>query len=140
MSNLSPESGDNTLICSSSSIHCFISPSPHSCGPPLASPFLSVQTGKLCESGGPGRIQWQQSRDMRLGRSYTEDLLGIDFSYPPLSSSNNPFLSSASSGESAAATPEPQSAHLIDTSCPYHAVSCSATAFLLVLLRCRPPQ
>ncbi|XP_068998295.1 E3 ubiquitin-protein ligase RNF31 isoform X1 [Embiotoca jacksoni] len=43
--------------------------------------------------------QWEQSRKERTRRSYTEELLGIDFSAPPSSSSNhnNPFLSSASS-------------------------------------------
>ncbi|XP_041805183.1 E3 ubiquitin-protein ligase RNF31 isoform X2 [Chelmon rostratus] len=42
--------------------------------------------------------QWEQSEEVRVGRSYTEELLGIDFSAPPptVSSSNNPFLSSSS--------------------------------------------
>ncbi|XP_044223288.1 E3 ubiquitin-protein ligase RNF31 isoform X2 [Thunnus albacares] len=44
--------------------------------------------------------KWELSREVRVRRSYTEELLGIDFSAPsPSSSSNhNPFLSSASSG------------------------------------------
>uniref|UniRef100_A0A8C3A3Y2 Si:dkey-181m9.8 n=1 Tax=Cyclopterus lumpus TaxID=8103 RepID=A0A8C3A3Y2_CYCLU len=39
--------------------------------------------------------------EVRVRRSYTEELLGIDFSAPPpsSSSSNNPFLGSSSSGE-----------------------------------------
>uniref|UniRef100_UPI0037E7B8FB E3 ubiquitin-protein ligase RNF31 isoform X2 n=1 Tax=Semicossyphus pulcher TaxID=241346 RepID=UPI0037E7B8FB len=42
--------------------------------------------------------QWEQSRVVRVRRSYTEELLGIDFSAPlSYSSSNNPFLSSTSS-------------------------------------------
>ncbi|KAM9844869.1 E3 ubiquitin-protein ligase RNF31 [Aulostomus maculatus] len=41
----------------------------------------------------------EQSRQVRAGRSYTEELLGIDFSaFPPTSDSHNPFLSSAPSG------------------------------------------
>ncbi|XP_076601843.1 E3 ubiquitin-protein ligase RNF31 isoform X2 [Chaetodon auriga] len=45
--------------------------------------------------------QWEQSGEVRVGRSYTEELLGIDFSAPPSSSSNNPFLSSSSGVPSA---------------------------------------
>ncbi|KAM6989839.1 uncharacterized protein LKV04_009434 [Tautogolabrus adspersus] len=42
--------------------------------------------------------QWEQSREVRVRRSYTEELLGIDFSAPP-QSTNNPFISpSPSSG------------------------------------------
>ncbi|XP_054452609.1 E3 ubiquitin-protein ligase RNF31 isoform X2 [Anoplopoma fimbria] len=49
---------------------------------------------------GQTASQWEQGREVRVRRSYTEELLGIDFSTPPpsSSSSNNPFLSSSSSG------------------------------------------
>lgn len=54
--------------------------------------------------------QWEQSKEVRVRRSYTEELLGIDFSAPPpLSSSsnnhNNPFLSSSPSSGVAPADP-----------------------------------
>ncbi|XP_070829348.1 E3 ubiquitin-protein ligase RNF31 isoform X2 [Chaetodon trifascialis] len=45
---------------------------------------------------GQKASKWEQSGEVRVGRSYTEELLGIDFSAPPSSSSNNPFLSSSS--------------------------------------------
>ncbi|XP_034410913.1 E3 ubiquitin-protein ligase RNF31 isoform X3 [Cyclopterus lumpus] len=56
----------------------------------LTSPHLS----------GRKASQWEQGREVRVRRSYTEELLGIDFSAPPpsSSSSNNPFLGSSSSG------------------------------------------
>nr|XP_046264163.1 E3 ubiquitin-protein ligase RNF31 isoform X2 [Scatophagus argus] len=62
--------------------------------PPITSSRLSEGTAS----------QWAQSSEVRMGRSYTEELLGIDFSAPPPSSSfsNNPFLSSSSSGVSPA--------------------------------------
>ncbi|KAF1383136.1 hypothetical protein PFLUV_G00128170 [Perca fluviatilis] len=44
---------------------------------------------------GQKASQWEQSSETR--RSYTEELLGIDFSSSSSSSSNNPFLSSSSS-------------------------------------------
>ncbi|XP_031175036.1 E3 ubiquitin-protein ligase RNF31 isoform X2 [Sander lucioperca] len=47
---------------------------------------------------GQKASQWEQSSETR--RSYTEELLGIDFSSSSSSSSNNPFLSSSSSESS----------------------------------------
>ncbi|XP_070774750.1 uncharacterized protein [Enoplosus armatus] len=66
------------------------SSSPHSRHLSLTSSHLSGQKAN----------QWEQSREVRVRRSYTEELLGIDFSAPPPSSSsfNNPFLSSSPSG------------------------------------------
>ncbi|GLD68984.1 uncharacterized protein AKAME5_002029700 [Lates japonicus] len=59
---------------------------------PLTSSYLSGQKAS----------QWEVSREVRVRRSYTEELLGIDFSAPPPSSSSsnhyNPFLSSSSPG------------------------------------------
>ncbi|XP_051809741.1 E3 ubiquitin-protein ligase RNF31 isoform X2 [Acanthochromis polyacanthus] len=48
---------------------------------------------------GPAASQLELCRTVRVGRSYTEDLLGIDFSAPPPSpSDNNPFISTSLSG------------------------------------------
>ncbi|XP_018534596.1 E3 ubiquitin-protein ligase lubel isoform X3 [Lates calcarifer] len=74
-----------------------ISSSPQSSRLPLTSSYLSGQKAS----------QWEASREVRVRRSYTEELLGIDFSAPPPSSSSssssssnhyNPFLSSSSPG------------------------------------------
>ncbi|XP_029970898.1 E3 ubiquitin-protein ligase RNF31 [Salarias fasciatus] len=54
--------------------------------------------------------QWEQSRGVRVGKSYTEDLLGIDFSAapppPPPRNHYNPFLTSTSPS---ASSPDPLS-------------------------------
>ncbi|KAM7379931.1 hypothetical protein PAMP_005427 [Pampus punctatissimus] len=51
----------------------------------------------LAHLSGQKVSQWELSREVGGERSYTEELLGIDFSAPSPSSSNyNPFLSSAS--------------------------------------------
>ncbi|XP_019964990.1 E3 ubiquitin-protein ligase RNF31 isoform X6 [Paralichthys olivaceus] len=42
--------------------------------------------------------QWEQSREMRVRKSYTEELLGIDFSAPPSSNHSNLLLTSTFSG------------------------------------------
>ncbi|XP_059200609.1 E3 ubiquitin-protein ligase RNF31 isoform X2 [Centropristis striata] len=79
----------SSSITSSSSTSSFstssfsTSPSPQSIRLYLTSSHLSGQKGS----------QWDQSGQVR--RSYTEELLGIDFSAPS-PSSNNPFLNSAS--------------------------------------------
>ncbi|XP_060941106.1 E3 ubiquitin-protein ligase RNF31 isoform X2 [Limanda limanda] len=59
----------------------------HSSTPPssITSPLLSAQEAS----------QWEQSREMRLRKSYTEELLGIDFSAPPSSFSAPPSSFSA---------------------------------------------
>ncbi|XP_055360008.1 E3 ubiquitin-protein ligase RNF31 isoform X3 [Betta splendens] len=45
--------------------------------------------------------QWEQSSQGNVRRSYTEDLLGIDFSAPPSSTHSNPFLISSYSDSDA---------------------------------------
>ncbi|XP_045907148.1 E3 ubiquitin-protein ligase RNF31 isoform X2 [Micropterus dolomieu] len=73
-----------------------------SAGSTFSSP-LSQRLPLTCSHpSGPKAIQWEQSREVRVRRSYTEELLGIDFSAPPPSSSSsnnhsNPFLSCSSS-------------------------------------------
>ncbi|XP_037314664.2 E3 ubiquitin-protein ligase RNF31-like isoform X2 [Pungitius pungitius] len=72
--------------------------SPSSC-----SSYSSPQRPHLFTSShlsGQKASQWEQGREVRVRRSYTEELRGIDFSAPPpsSSSSNNPFLSSSPSG------------------------------------------
>ncbi|XP_026170416.1 E3 ubiquitin-protein ligase RNF31 isoform X2 [Mastacembelus armatus] len=56
----------------------------------------------LTPSHLPGKkaSQWEQSREVKVRRSYTEELMGIDFSAPPSSTQSNPFLRSSSSGPS----------------------------------------
>ncbi|XP_035025563.1 E3 ubiquitin-protein ligase RNF31 isoform X2 [Hippoglossus stenolepis] len=51
----------------------------------ITSPLLSAQKAS----------QWEQSREMRVRKSYTEELLGIDFSAPPSSSNRSSLLLSA---------------------------------------------
>ncbi|XP_073347595.1 E3 ubiquitin-protein ligase RNF31 isoform X2 [Pagrus major] len=74
-------------------------------GPPPAGVDGSIQphssTSPSHLSGQKGS-KWEQSKKVRVGRSYTEELLGIDFSAPPASSSssNNLFVSSSSSNPS----------------------------------------
>ncbi|XP_071348871.1 E3 ubiquitin-protein ligase RNF31 isoform X3 [Trachinotus anak] len=88
-----------------SSITSSITSSRQSCCLSLTSSYVSGQKDN----------QWEQSREVRVRRSYTEELLGIDFSAAPPSSSsndNNPFLSMSSSGETGQVTgspPEPLS-------------------------------
>ncbi|XP_068565391.1 E3 ubiquitin-protein ligase RNF31 [Cebidichthys violaceus] len=63
--------------------------------------YLSLTSSHL---SGQKASQREQVREVRVRRSYAEELLGIDFSAPPpppsssSSSSNNPFISSSSSG------------------------------------------
>ncbi|XP_047445804.1 E3 ubiquitin-protein ligase RNF31 isoform X2 [Mugil cephalus] len=57
---------------------------------------------------GQKASQWEESREAKVGGSYTEELLGIDFSAPPPSSSNNnPFLCSSSSSSSSSSGAPP---------------------------------
>ncbi|XP_040000878.1 E3 ubiquitin-protein ligase RNF31-like [Xiphias gladius] len=70
-----------------------ITSSPQSCSLSLTSSYPSGQKAS----------QWERSREVRVRRSYTEELLGIDFGAPShscFSSSkhSNPFLSISSSG------------------------------------------
>ncbi|XP_029380235.1 E3 ubiquitin-protein ligase RNF31 isoform X2 [Echeneis naucrates] len=65
----------------------------------------SITTSLQSRHLSPSHILGQkdnQSREVRVRKSYTEELLGIDFSAPPSSNPstnhNNPFLSSSSSG------------------------------------------
>ncbi|XP_040911156.1 E3 ubiquitin-protein ligase RNF31 isoform X3 [Toxotes jaculatrix] len=80
--------------------HPSIASSSQSCRLSLTSSYLSGQKAS----------QWEQSREVRVRRSYTEELLGIDFSAPPPSSlscsnHNNPFLNISPPGP----PPEPLS-------------------------------
>ncbi|XP_065809491.1 E3 ubiquitin-protein ligase RNF31 isoform X3 [Labrus bergylta] len=63
--------------------------------PPPTGVQVAQSAGSLhhCSSSSSGlRVsQWEQSREVRVRRSYTEELLGIDFSAPP-QSTNNPFI------------------------------------------------
>ncbi|XP_058510116.1 E3 ubiquitin-protein ligase RNF31 isoform X2 [Solea solea] len=61
-------------------------------------PSISSSSSSSCPSTQTAS-QWEQSGEVRVRSSYTEELLGIDFSAPSPSSSNhsNPFLSSSSS-------------------------------------------
>ncbi|XP_056247457.1 E3 ubiquitin-protein ligase RNF31-like isoform X1 [Seriola aureovittata] len=82
-----PESLHHPSITSSSLTSFSITSPPQSCRP-------SYLPGQKVN-------QWEHSREVRVRRSYTEELLGIDFNAPPPSSSsnhNNPFLRSSSSG------------------------------------------
>ncbi|XP_074505872.1 E3 ubiquitin-protein ligase RNF31 [Sebastes fasciatus] len=54
---------------------------------------LSLTSSHL---SGHKASQWEQSKEVRVRRSYTEELLGIDFSAPSSSSSNIPLFSSSS--------------------------------------------
>ncbi|XP_030258945.1 E3 ubiquitin-protein ligase RNF31 isoform X3 [Sparus aurata] len=73
--------------------------------PPLAGVDGSIQphssTSPSQLSGHKGS-KLEQTKKVKVGRSYTEELLGIDFSAPPASSSssNNLFVSSFSSSSS----------------------------------------
>ncbi|KAI3374714.1 hypothetical protein L3Q82_021028, partial [Scortum barcoo] len=56
--------------------------------------IFTVKLANCSPAHSVAASQLEQSQDMRVGRSYTEELLGIDFSAPPPSSSSkNPFLS-----------------------------------------------
>ncbi|KAM8849745.1 E3 ubiquitin-protein ligase RNF31 isoform 3-T3 [Spinachia spinachia] len=70
---------------------------------PAQSSYSFPQRPNLIHSShlsGQKASQWKQGMGVRLRRSYTEELLGIDFSAPPpsFSTSNNPFFSSSPSG------------------------------------------
>ncbi|XP_041847962.1 E3 ubiquitin-protein ligase RNF31-like isoform X2 [Melanotaenia boesemani] len=71
--------------------------------PPSSSAQSHLLSPVSCYLSGPkGKLpvwieasQWKQSRQVRVRTSYTEELLGIDFSPHPPSFSGNPFLSSS---------------------------------------------
>uniref|UniRef100_A0AAQ4P7I1 Uncharacterized protein n=1 Tax=Gasterosteus aculeatus aculeatus TaxID=481459 RepID=A0AAQ4P7I1_GASAC len=79
----------------SSSISSTSPTSPSSC-----SSYSSPQRPNRSFTSSQKASQWKQGKEVRVRRSYTEELLGIDFSapHPSSSSSNNPFLSSSPSG------------------------------------------
>lgn len=63
------------------------------------------------------------SRKVKPGRSYTEELMGIDFSTPPSSSSSNPFKTKSSttsscSGNTGQDTPELMVTEVLNDSSP----------------------
>ncbi|KAM3605454.1 uncharacterized protein V6R79_025843 [Siganus canaliculatus] len=62
----------------------------------LTSPHLS----------GHKASEWEQSKEVRVRRSYTEELFGIDFSAPASSSSSNRPILNSSSSSSGAVTSE----------------------------------